>query len=127
MDVVPAEAVLAVLKQLSHDIRGAQRTARGEGWLQRRHPARPAAGAPPSALALARACRQQLMLPLYRGVTPLCSCLWVTCCPISADLDVGTSVDRHQKLAVVQFLRDYVAANKPVVLTSECTAASWLL
>ncbi|KAL4434322.1 hypothetical protein ABPG75_000763 [Micractinium tetrahymenae] len=34
------------------------------------------------------------------------------------DLDVGSSVDRHQKLPVVQFLRDYVAANKPVVLTS---------
>ncbi|KAL4423232.1 hypothetical protein ABPG77_000024 [Micractinium sp. CCAP 211/92] len=33
------------------------------------------------------------------------------------DLDVGSSVDRHQKLPVVQFLRDYVAANKPVVLT----------
>ncbi|PRW58748.1 jmjC domain-containing 7 isoform X1 [Chlorella sorokiniana] len=54
MGAVPAEAVLAVLKQLSHDIR---------------------------------------------------------------DLDVGSGVDRHQKLPVVQFLRDYVAANKPVILT----------
>ncbi|KAI7840470.1 hypothetical protein COHA_005772 [Chlorella ohadii] len=51
MGSVPAEAVLAVLKQLSHDIR---------------------------------------------------------------DLDVGSGVDRHQKLP---FLRDYVAANKPVILT----------
>ncbi|KAI3438998.1 hypothetical protein D9Q98_001410 [Chlorella vulgaris] len=33
------------------------------------------------------------------------------------DLDVGTAVDRHQSLSAVQFLREYVAANKPVLLT----------
>lgn len=40
----------------------------------------------------------------------------------AAELDIGSTVDRHQKLPVVQFLRDYVAANKPVVLTSESLA-----
>lgn len=94
------DAVLSILKALSHDIRGAGRAVglRSLG-VDRRPPSAPPA--PP--LALPPLLTSQLSPP-----------------PASSDLDVGSTVDRHQKLPVVQFLRDYVAANKPVVLTSAC-------
>jgi hypothetical protein len=80
-------AVLDVLRQLSHDIRGMLCPACGYRLLPAAVPALSSTSMPP------------------------------------ADLDVGTAVDRHQSLSAVQFLREYVAANKPVLLTGEPFAA----
>ena len=98
-----AAAVLDALKQLSHDMRGAI------GTLAKSETMQPAA--------------RHLRCRLTTGRI-LCCLRWLTAAacaalPCSADLDVGSSVDRHYQLPVVQFLREYVAANKPVVLTGE--------
>ena len=97
MATVPVADVLEVLKQLSHDIRGGFNC-----WSRDR-----CGVLPHHTTRRRRRRRRRRHRPLTRP-------------PASpTDLDVGTSVDRHQKLPVVQFLRDYVAASKPVVLTSE--------
>ena len=111
---VPAAAVLDALKQLSHDIRGAIRAC-GTSELATGPAAAVAAVAAAAATCCGRAC-----------------CCCCTCCQAfatnllclpMADLDVGTSVRRHQQLPALDFLRDYVSANKPVVLTGE--GGSW--
>lgn len=97
-----------MLQQLSHDIRGVQRSG------------------PASNRRVSAARRLHLLCYLVASArphaVPAAACVAhppFTFHALLADLDVGSSVDRHQKLPVVQFLRDYVAANKPVVLTSE--------
>lgn len=37
--------------------------------------------------------------------------------PLGTELDVGWSVDRVGRLSAVEFLREYVGPNKPVVLS----------